>query len=167
MHRLLTVAIAVATLGAVSAPASAGSYYSNAVGICQGALPSFEGAFRKRPLAIANEGSSNAFLSCTLPVDQTFVQANTVVGVALVNRSAALVAVACTFVDGTVPELLGGVAPTLYPKNIALAAGEGASLRWLASEYDLPAFSRFASVSCSLPPGVELAAMATAFTETP
>lgn len=167
MHRLLTVAIAVATLGAVSAPASAGSYFSNAVGICQGALPSFEGSFRKRPLAIANEGTSNAFLSCTLPLDQTAVQGNTAVAVGLVNRSNALVAVACTFVDGTVPELLGGVPPTLYPKNIAVAAGEGVSLIWQAAEYDLEAFSKIASVSCALPPGVELAGMATAFTETP
>lgn len=167
MIRIVLVAAAAAGLGAVSIAASAGSYYSNAVGICQGALPSFEGRLRKRPLAIANEGTSNAFLSCTLPLDQTVVQANTVVGVALVNRSDALVAVACTFVDGTVAELEGGVVPTLYPKNIALAAGEGASLRWLASEYDLPAFSRIASVSCSLPPGVEIAAMATAFTESP
>lgn len=167
MNRMLFVAVAVAGLGAMSFPASAGSYYSNAVGICQGALPSFEGRLRKRPLAIANEGTSNAFLSCTLPLDQTTVQANTVVAVGLVNRSDALVAVACTFVDGTVPELLGGVAPTLYPKNIAIAAGEGASLLWNASEYELEAFSKIASVSCSLPPGVEIAGMATAFTEIP
>ena len=39
---------------------------AQAVAVCQGALPSFEGAIRKRPLAVQNEGTTNAFVTCAL-----------------------------------------------------------------------------------------------------
>ena len=54
-----TIVIAAAALHATPARAS---HWSNAVDTCQGSLPSFEGALRKRPLAIVNEGTSNAFV---------------------------------------------------------------------------------------------------------
>lgn len=167
MHRISLATAALVGAAAVAAPAHAASDYANAVAICQGALPAFEGSLRKRPLAIANEGTAQAFVSCSLPIEQTAHQGNAIVGVALVNRSAGLVAVACTMVDGTAPELIGAIPPTLYPKNIALAAGEGNSILWQATDFELDTFSKVASVSCSLPPGVEIAAMATSYQVAP
>ena len=45
---------------------------SNATGLCQGALPVFETNLRKRPLSVANEGESPAFVTCsfTTIIDQ-------------------------------------------------------------------------------------------------
>ena len=58
---------AVAALATVSSqPAHAFRVTAQAVAVCQAALPAFEGAIRKRPLAIQNEGSSNAFVTCAL-----------------------------------------------------------------------------------------------------
>jgi len=135
------------------------STFQNAVGACNGALPGFEGSLRKRPLAIANEGTSNAIVSCTLAIDQTQSEGNAIVGVVLINRSAQLVAVSCTFVDGSAPEVPGAILPTYYIENIALSAGQGSSLFWEAADHGLTEFSVLGSASCSLPPGVEIAAM--------
>ena len=150
----LLVSTAMAPVEAVTR-----STFENAVGSCNGALPGFEGALRKRPLAIANEGTSNAIVSCTLAIDQTQSEGNAIVGVVLINRSAQLVAVSCTFVDGSAPEVPGPIPPTYYVENIALAAGEGNSLLWQAADHGLTTFSVLGSTSCSLPPGVEIAAM--------
>lgn len=139
------------------------SNFQNAVGACNGALPGFEGALRKRPLAIANEGTSNAIVSCTLAIDQSASEGNLTVGIGLINRSAQLVPVSCTFVDGTAPEVVGAIPPTYYTRNIALSAGQGGSIVWQAAEFGLAAFSFVASASCSLPPGVEIAAMVTVY----
>lgn len=38
---------------------------SNASGLCQGALPAFEGNLRQRPLGVSNEGDSPAFVTCS------------------------------------------------------------------------------------------------------
>ena len=38
---------------------------SNATGLCQGALPVMEANLRKRPLAVVNEGSTAAFVTCS------------------------------------------------------------------------------------------------------
>ncbi len=148
-----------------SAPAHAvqQANFENAVGACNGALPGFEGALRKRPLAIANEGTSNAVVSCTLPINQFRTTGNTVVGIALINRSSAVAAVSCTFVDGSAPEVIGAITPTYYTKNIALAAGEGNTLQWNPVDYGLTKFSVLASTSCSLPPGAEIAAIVTLY----
>lgn len=163
----LAAVVVAATAAVVSGQAQSASNIANAVAICQGALPAFEGSLRKRPLAIANEGTSNAFISCSLPIEQTAHNGNNIVAIGLVNRGPALVAVACTMVDGTAPELAGAIPPTLYPKNIAIAPGEGVTLAWQASEYALQVFSKFAGVSCSLPPGVEIALMGTNFLTAP
>ena len=39
----------------------------NAAGACNGALPSFEGALRKRPTAISNEGAAQRMKSSMWP----------------------------------------------------------------------------------------------------
>ena len=88
MLRLRTTLVASLALAAtLSVPdARAGSTVQNAVGNCNGALPGFEGALRKRPLAIANEGTSSAFVSCTLPVNQSESTGVTIAAVGLINR---------------------------------------------------------------------------------
>ena len=89
--------LATAALSALllASPARANDW-SNAIDVCQGALPSFDADLRKRPLGIINEGASTAVvnwfgfettaerfrlpnLSCGLPqdVEINIVQMNT------------------------------------------------------------------------------------------
>lgn len=51
---------------------------TNPAGICQGALPAFETAIRKRPLAVQNEGDSTTFVTCSFtaqggPANSTYL----------------------------------------------------------------------------------------------
>lgn len=127
---------------------------ANATAFCQGALPAFDTEIRKRPLAVRNEGTADAFVSCSIP--SNYAGANTGIHVYLVNRNAETATVNCTFVDGIVSEFGGSNYPAYYPQAIALLAGAGEVLSWLASDFDLPAFSSIANVSCALPPGTEI-----------
>ncbi len=67
--RFATLSAAAAlALGSGYAPqANAVSMAANATAFCQTALPVFDGNVRKRPLAVTNEGTSNAFISCSIP----------------------------------------------------------------------------------------------------
>lgn len=60
--------IALATLAALPSAANAAPvvrvFATNPAGICQSALPVFDGVIRKRPKAVANEGSSGSFVTC-------------------------------------------------------------------------------------------------------
>ncbi|HST45355.1 MAG TPA: hypothetical protein VLK29_09045, partial [Luteimonas sp.] len=50
----------------VAQTARAEEYRQNATGLCQAALPAYDGLIRKRPVAIRNEGDAAAFVSCSL-----------------------------------------------------------------------------------------------------
>jgi hypothetical protein len=148
---LMSTALAISALCA--APAHA-SDVSNAVDVCQGSLPSFEGALRKRPLAIANEGSSSSFVSCSLRAPLASEQI-TGLFVLFTNRSAATRTVSCTLVDG-IAEPFPNLPPVFQPKPIALATGAFGVLSWDqdadngGDPYNIP------NLNCSLPPGVEI-----------
>jgi hypothetical protein len=146
---LMATALAISALCAARAHATD---WSNAVDVCQGSLPSFEGALRKRPLAIANEGSSSSFVSCSIraPLDSEVV---TGVAVVFTNRSTATRTVSCTLVDGIAEPF---ATPVFQPKPVALATGAFGILSWFqdadngGDPYAIP------NLNCSLPPGVEI-----------
>lgn len=75
---------------------------SQAVARCQGALPAFETAIRKRPLAIQNEGASSSFVTCgfELDVGESITGGPLAVDVYFINNNAAEVTVNCTAVTG-------------------------------------------------------------------
>lgn len=121
-----------------------------ATGACNGALPAYEGALRKRPLAVSNEGTTSAFVSCSTPGDELGLP-NDAVGLYFTNNGSTAATVNCTFVDGV---KFYGVA--YRPKSVELAAGQYAPIIWLPSEYTLTTFSRWANFNCTLPAGVEI-----------
>ncbi len=49
-------------------------FQANATSYCQAALPAFEGAIRKRPLAVQNEGTTNAFVTCSFTMESAAVR---------------------------------------------------------------------------------------------
>ena len=73
----------------------------NATADCQGALPSFEGALRKRPTGIVNEGGAAAFVTCSMQ-GEVRGSSNPITwfGIGISNRAAAPLTVSCTAVLG-------------------------------------------------------------------
>lgn len=160
LFRTLIVTLALGAAGMSCPAAQAGSVASNAADACNGALPGFEGALRKRPLGIANEGASSAFVTCS------FTNGYNLTGIIdgvvfLTNRRPTAVDVSCTFVNGVVaearqvnPDL---PLPTYFPITITLEAGQFAPAAVYASDYEIETFAMpYMNVNCSIPPGVEM-----------
>lgn len=59
----LTAAM-LASMATAQAATETNELSSNGVSHCQGALPNFEGALRKRPLAVDNVSTGDAFVTC-------------------------------------------------------------------------------------------------------
>lgn len=147
--------VGILALGAgIHAPVVMATEASNATGYCQGVLPAADSQIRKRPLALRNEGTATAFVSCSIPVN--FAGPNFVIDVHVVNRSAVPATVNCTLVDGVVAEI-GETDPGYYPLSVNLVPGGGGLLQWWAPDFDLGTFTSAANLSCALPPGVEIA----------
>lgn len=144
---------AVFTAAGVAAPASAATvtrtFYQNGGSACTGALPTYEGALRKRPKAIANEGAAAAFITCSaLSNDQNSSMPN-VAFAYFTNRGASAASVSCTMVNGD--EFYGSTATT---QTLELPAGRFLSMFFSPESSQFDHFS--VSLSCRLPPGVEL-----------
>lgn len=150
----------VAATATMPAPVQAADFVSgNANNMCNGSLPSFEGALRKRPLAIANEGSAPAFVSCSAPNGYNAAENRDVVAT-FVNRGATTATVNCTMVDGLAaehatlnPEL---PPPGYYPKSVDINPGAVGVMLWTPADEGVAAFTVYGNLNCSLPPGVEI-----------
>lgn len=155
MKSTMIVLISAALTATIFAAAPArASDWSSAVDVCQGSLPSFEGALRKRPLAIANEGTSSAFISCSIRAPLGEEDVNGII-VLFTNRSASTQLFSCTLVDG-VALPFPNYPPVYQPKPLLIEAGEMGLLLWAwdvdngGEPYDIP------NLNCGLPPGVEI-----------
>lgn len=132
----------------------------NATGACNGALPGFEGALRKRALAIANESGAAAFVNCSVrsegDVNAGYISATAT----FVNRSAVAATVNCTLVGGLAAEvgaILDLAPPTFRPRSVTVPAGAGALIEWDIAEFDVPSLGELINFSCVLSPKVEIA----------
>ncbi len=121
---------------------------------CQGALPSYEGAIRKRPLAVQNEGSTDAFVTCAFSITAGAVtEARLVVS----TLGGVDVTVRCTGVNGQV-----GNEP-IYANRSVVAPASGATTALVFTGASFggtagPFFPRgpLVSMSCALPPGAAI-----------
>lgn len=159
----ITLGAAAAVVGALSSGAANAvvvtkAQYGQAVGImCQGALPNFEGNFRKRPLAIKNEGSTGAFLTCGL-TSQYDVSTGGVPQVVLVvtNRNAPNTTMSCTLVDGYVDATIGF--SDYFPQTINVIGLTYGQFSWSASGaggVNDPVFG-YPAISCNVPANFEV-----------
>lgn len=150
---------AVVALALLPQPAQAFRVTAQAVAICQGALPVFETAIRKRPLAIQNEGSEPAFVTCAfnntgLSFGTTGV---TAVMVYAQNLNSTARSMACTFVNSSASEAPG---PALYlTKTVQVSPGDQSATEIAFAASELPgALLVFpgdtVGVSCNLLPGM-------------
>ena len=147
---ILAIAAAAVAAATLAAPARAEIIYFDmtgyATGSCQAALPAFEGQIRKRPLALQNEGTAAAFVTCS---PQTFTRLyDRVLGmnIELLNNGTAAVTISCTGVSPAA----GG--PLYVSKSYTVAAG---GIGFFNFSYDTDGFIN-GSVSCQLPPGAGL-----------
>lgn len=157
---MLAVAFAAMVAGiATSQEASAMERYNltNGVGACQGALPTYESNLRKRPTAIANEGSANAFVSCSLAQD--WFGNSAYYGLVVNNNGAADVNVTCTFAAGIKLNGNSLFMPTLLPKTFPVPAGAHASVQWTSADNGNEPLPRSGNWSCNLPVGTEIGAV--------
>lgn len=134
---------------------------SNPAGICQAALPAYEGMIRKRPLAMQNEGSGPAFVTCSLvahhryddvPVNQYFQWAMLRVR----SSSGTALTISCTGVWGY------GLPSDMHYETASIvlpADGATVDLAWdrPAAGWPGPNPGHVFSASCSLPPGAAVA----------
>ncbi len=159
MNRNLISATTVLVIGMAVLPQTAAAAeisrteYILPVNICQGALPNYEGAFRKRPRGIRNEGAANAFISCALLSRDGPLLKHTSVSAKFVNSTAAAQTVNCTLVDGPG---IGSSPPSVnIVRSVNVPANSSAFATWSAADnggnnYYVPA------ISCEIPPGVEV-----------
>lgn len=145
--------VLAALLPAFAPPAGAAivQIVQNPAGICRSALPVYDGGLRNRPLAVANIGSSDAFVSCSM--EDRYSGQSTWAGVWLVNTRTTPVTVTCSHVPGN--QLSGAPRPA-YTKSRTYAAGAGDYISWLPAEIGRERFSNSMNFSCQLPPGVEI-----------
>jgi hypothetical protein len=139
-------ALAGALLASVATAATVNrSTYTQASGTCQGALPNYEGSFRKRPLAVANEGSAGAFITCGIQNNEN--SSVNAVELYVTNRSGADVDVNCTMVDGLVDADFDFA--DFYPQTVTVTDGVDGAFVWNDGGYIWPA------ISCNVPAHVE------------
>lgn len=155
----ITLGAATALAGALVASAATAATieregYTQASGACQGALPNYEGSFRKRPLGMANEGTAGAYATCSPHGINPGVTDS--VELLITNRGGADVNVGCTLVDGLVdPELFFA---DYYPQTVSAPSALDSAIVW----NEAGAFF-LTSISCNVPAGVELNNIFTGF----
>jgi hypothetical protein len=144
-HTLLGTILVLAALPAADVFAATRSRFpgAHATAFCQPALPAFDGLIRKRPLALQNEGTTTAFVTCSLPVDNTTPDLN---GAAIhyVNNTGGEVAIACTLVNGLQSDVT-------YFVQTAISSAQYFVNYWTSAGSELLADQM--SFSCALPPG--------------
>lgn len=126
---------------------------------CQSSLPTFEGLIRKRPLAVQNEGSASAFITCSYPSGEgrePSSSATTRVWQYFLNNSDTNITVSCTGVSGDT----GAEQPQYIVKSLEIPANTpvgNSQISWFAADFAgapavFPSQGQF-SISCSIPPG--------------
>lgn len=146
----LTATIAMAASPHAGAEVIQRQAYQNGGSACTGALPTYEGALRKRPRAIVNEGSNVAFVTCSAVNEEITAMKATFAYLRLSNAGTSPVQVTCTFVNASDWE--GGVST---PSAVTVPAGGASQLSWGSIAADAEVFPYLGvNFSCALPPGV-------------
>ena len=150
-----TAIVAATMMAAIAAPDAYAAEivrqtYQNGGSACTGALPTYEGALRKRPRAIVNEGTAVAFITCSTNTEEISASKPTIAFMRLFNSGSGTVTVNCTFVNGADWE--GGANEV---RSVTLGSGSFAIASWGDPADDAPQFTyRTVNFSCALPPGV-------------
>lgn len=120
---------------------------NSAVLACQAARSANEGALRKRPKAVQNEGTTSVFVSCGLHGNgfNGISPRTTSVIMSMLNIGPTPVIVSCTAVDS----LTGAGTVT---KSATIGAGSGYAMNFLATDLNSAGYWYSPAFSCVLPP---------------
>lgn len=155
MFKNLPIAmLAVATAALMTPTDAAATVAQNGAGACQGALPVYATNLRARPLGVNNEGTSGAYVSCSLHTIDLYQADNDINGVMLSNRGGADANVDCVMVSSG-----SDVGTAVYfPKSITVPAGAtNVELSWNpATDNGGANFPNTINYSCLLPPGIDV-----------
>lgn len=117
---------------------------------CQGALPSFEGALRKRPLGVQNEGAATAFVTCAFAVEGLQEEAGSYsLSTWYYNANQVATNLTCTAVSGFQTGTNEYVSQT-----VTIAAGQQGQLFWDDADFASGLGDGLIAISCGLPVGV-------------
>lgn len=119
--------------------------------VCQPALPAFDGNIRKRPLAMQNEGTSNAFVTCAFGGVFNGVPSQKTLSVGFTNNTGSEITVSCTLANAQA----GVLNPQFFLKSIAVPpmGAPVTLLQWSAAADNGGVLFTYPAVSCLLPPG--------------
>lgn len=165
MRHPILAGLALGTLALLAQPAPAATVTRNVLRMatlgCQSALPTFDTSIRKRPLAVQNEGTADAFLTCGLEGTFLAVPLSTSVGVKLRNNTASSVDVSCTLTDART----GLNTPIYFTRTVTLAANAtDVDLSFTTADNNGTAFI-YPAFSCVLPPGTGISATTQSYPE--
>jgi len=148
----LTVAIAsTLAIGQANAIEEQEGFSSNPSARCQPALPAFDEQVRKRPLAMVNQGTTNAFVNCAFETEINLSTAQ-LISVYVSNATAAPVDVTCTGISG-----YEGRTNEYLPLTMTVPAGEQSTSPFQWADNDFATGSAgLISVACTLPPGTAI-----------
>ena len=143
----LTAAM-LASMASVQAANEVNTSSANAVARCQGALPNYESALRKRPLAVDNVSATAAFVTCAFEMRGDAGALAHQVDVWFGNNTASPQTITCNGIQG----YNGGSEAT--GKSITIPANsQGPSpLTWTDADFTAGIDGLF-SVSCLMPAG--------------
>jgi hypothetical protein len=115
---------------------------------CQGALPNFEGAFRKRPLVYKNEGTASAFVTCAFPINSgTALGGGDGLDVYFSNDGAADASITCNAVSGYYTGT-----NEYSSKSVTVPAGTQGDLFWQETDFPTNGLGDgLITISCQLP----------------
>lgn len=156
---ILTLSLAVALTAATLSPNAQAvtvnrDYLSHGTANCQSALPVFDGNIRKRPAAVANEGTATAFVTCDSESINDGATGFSQVGVYVLNRAGTDgVTLTCTLVNAVFT-----AGATVTKTSAAIPASSTGFITWSTADNGGNNFTAPA-VSCALPPGVDISFM--------
>jgi hypothetical protein len=120
--------------------------------VCQPSRPGVDSTFRRRPLAMQNEGTSTAFLTCAFGGVFNGVPSQKTLSVGFTNANPSPVTVSCTLVDAHD----GVINPEFFTKSISVAAAGSpvTLLQWSAVADNEGVNFTYPAVSCAIPAGI-------------
>lgn len=123
--------------------------------VCQPALPAFDASFRKRPLAMQNEGTSTAYITCAFGGGFNGIPSAKTLTVGFTNITTTAKTVDCTLVDAHA----GVQNPTYLPKsiNVPPAGAPVTLLIWSYTADNGGVRFTYPAASCAVPPGIGVA----------
>lgn len=148
-------ALALCAALAPAAHAESNAFFSSGpANYCRPALPAFEGLIRTRPLAVQNEGSTNAFVTCAMASlrgllnDDIIDNADYEINIS--NIGGQPITVSCTAVAGRAGNPAGQEFDT---KTNTIQPGDEELFEWTNADFGGSAIPLLVSYSCRLPPG--------------